>query len=168
MDQINMLWVKGPLPWYALASVKSFIFHGHEVILYTYTPEEITPIPGCRIQDAEEILSSDKIFVYRDGVMKGHLSGFADWFRYELLLAKGGWWSDSDMICTKPFEANASYIFASAWEAEYPRYEVNNNVIYVNKPDSRNYETSCANMQRTQGYSRARRDRAGALAAARY
>ena len=90
---INMLWVRGELPWYARASIRSFLYHGHSVRLYTYDLSMAMP-DGCELHDASSVLREDKVFGYRDGPMKGHLSGFADWFRYELLLGQGGWWVD--------------------------------------------------------------------------
>jgi Glycosyltransferase sugar-binding region containing DXD motif len=38
---------------------------------------------------------------------------FADFFRYKLLLEKGGWWVDLDAVCLKPFDFDAEYVFAS-------------------------------------------------------
>jgi hypothetical protein len=131
---INMLWVRGPLPWYAEASVRSFINNGHVVHLYSYERLENVP-KGCHVLDAREILPETEVFTYGDGTFKGSLSGFADWFRFELLLQKGGWWSDSDVICLKRFEFCDEYVFASGWEPKVPNF-VNNNVIFVGKPKS--------------------------------
>jgi len=129
---INMLWVRGELPWYAAASIRSFLYHGHRVRLFSYNHSISLP-DGCEGRDASDILSEATVFGYRDGPMKGHYSGFADWFRYELLLKEGGWWSDTYVVCIAPFEAGREYLFASGWEPGFPRY-VNNNVIYVRAP----------------------------------
>jgi hypothetical protein len=138
---INMLWVRGSLPWYAEASVRSFINNGHAVHLYSYERLENAP-KGCYIFDAREILSEVQIFTYRDGPFAGSLSGFADWFRFELLSRKGGWWVDSDVICLKRFEFREEYVFASGWEPTIPNF-VNNNVIFVREPKSK-VMTICA------------------------
>lgn len=131
---INMLWVRGDLPWYAIASIQSFLRVGHSVHLYHYGRISNIP-PGCVERDASEVLDESRIFSYSAGSMKGHLSGFADWFRYELLLKEGGWWSDIDVIALKPFTTQSPYLFASGWEPTVPRY-VNNNVIYVAEQNS--------------------------------
>lgn len=146
---IQLLWVSGDLPWYARAAIESFARRGHEVVLYTYEPPRDAP-PGCRLADAGEILHADNIFGYKSGIVKGYLSGFANWFRYELLLRKGGWWADADMICLAPFDPGpADHLFASVWEPDAPRY-VNNNVIFVGRPGSE-LMAACARRCRERG-----------------
>lgn len=126
---INMLWIGGPLPWYAEASIRSFIHHGHEVNLYTYETDLRPPV-ACRIIDARDVLPRSEVFAYRDGQYQGYLSGFANWFRYELLYRNGGWWADTDVICARQFRADGDYVFASCWEPSVFDF-VNNNVIFV-------------------------------------
>lgn len=127
---IQMLWVAGALPWYAEASVNSFLSHGHSVELYAYDPPPNLPL-GCAVKDAALILPRDRIFVYRAGHHKGHLSGFSNWFRYALLARNGGWWSDCDVICIAPFtDGGKDYVFASEYKSPNPR-SVNPNVMFV-------------------------------------
>ena len=77
--------------------------------LYVY--DEVAGVPGdARILDAAEILPASRIFRYREG---GSYSGFANFFRYKLLLERGGWWVDTDVICVKPFELDDELVFAS-------------------------------------------------------
>ena len=40
-------------------------------------------------------------------------AGFANFFRYQLLLERGGWWADTDTICVKPFDFSDEYVFSS-------------------------------------------------------
>lgn len=143
---INMLWVHGRLPWYAQASILSFLHHGNSVALYTYNTSIDVP-KGCSVIDAEEVLPKESVFTYKEGFMKGHLSGFADWFRYELLLKAGGWWSDVDVICVSRFFSSKDFVFASGWEADCNRY-VNNNVIYVSRPGAPIMEAAAAECRR--------------------
>jgi hypothetical protein len=126
---INMLWARGPLPWYVRAAIKSFIHHGHTVNLYSYDSGYELPA-GCVGMNANDVIPGNQLFGYRNGPLAGYLSGFANWFRYELLYAKGGWWADSDIICMKPFVSCSKHVFASEWSAELPKH-VNNNVIYI-------------------------------------
>jgi hypothetical protein len=100
--------------------------------------------------DANEILPASSVFTYQRGEMAGHLSGFADWFRYELLHQRGGWWVDTDMICLAPFEeGDGDHVFASVWEPDTPRY-VNNNVIFARAPGSA-VMAACAERCRERG-----------------
>ena len=80
----------------------SFIANGHPYHLYVYNEPGHLPA-GVELRDANEILPRERIFQYPSGKEKGGYSGFADLFRYKLLLEKGGWWADTDVICLKPF-----------------------------------------------------------------
>ena len=99
-------------------SIESFLRHGHEYHLYTYGDVEGVP-RGAVVRDAREILPAERIFFYRD---YPSVAGFANMFRYELLLERGGWWMDSDMICLGPFTFEGEYVFGS---------EVSKGVAYV-------------------------------------
>ena len=59
----------------------------------------------CRWPSGIGSLSStaSDIFRYRDN---GSYAGFANFFRYELLRKRGGWWVDLDTICLRPFPAS--------------------------------------------------------------
>jgi hypothetical protein len=93
--------------------IKSYIYHGHPFHLYVYQDTEGIPA-GTTVLDGNEIVPSSRIFTYEGGGF-GHKSyaGFADMFRYRLLLAKGNWWVDTDSICLKPFDFASEYVFSS-------------------------------------------------------
>lgn len=77
--------------------MKSFVDHGHEYDLYSYDP---IPVPdGVRVLDANEILPRSEVFFYRKGEGKGSVAAFANIFRYKLLMMRGGWWVDTDVLC---------------------------------------------------------------------
>jgi hypothetical protein len=38
-------------------------------------------------------------------------SGFANWFRYEMLFREGGVWVDTDVVCLKPFDFQEEIFF---------------------------------------------------------
>ncbi len=40
-------------------------------------------------------------------------AGFSNFFRYKLLLDRGGWWVDADTICLRPFDFREPFVFAS-------------------------------------------------------
>jgi hypothetical protein len=109
---IQMLWIGKHLSLMEQLSIKSFLANGHTVHLYAYSKINGIP-PGALIKEAREILPEKAIFRYRRKFGRGSYAGFANLFRYKLLLEKGGIWSDSDMVCLKPLDFDAEYVFAS-------------------------------------------------------
>ena len=84
-------------------SIVSFLQHGHDYHLYVY--EDIKGVPeGAILRDANEIVSWSQISKYRH-------AGFSDLFRYKLLLEKGGYWADADVVCLRPFDFESDYVF---------------------------------------------------------
>ena len=89
--------------------ILSFLNHGHEFHLYAY--QDIAGIPaGTVVLDANEILPASRIFTYREHQT---YAGFANFFRYKLLLEKGGWFVDADTVCIRPFQFEDDYVFSS-------------------------------------------------------
>ena len=43
----------------------------------------------------------------------GSLAAFSNLFRYKLLLERGGWWVDTDVICLRPFRVRDELVIAS-------------------------------------------------------
>jgi hypothetical protein len=64
---------------------------------------------GAEVCDGNEVLPRSTIFQYTNG----SFAGFANFFRYKLLLDHGGWWVDLDTICLKPFNFPQEYVFSS-------------------------------------------------------
>ena len=96
---MQSLWIGAPLSKLERLCIQSFLDHGHEFHLYVYA--DIGDVPkGAVIKDAGEILPKKNIFTSK----RGGLTCFADWFRYELLCIRGGFWVDTDVICIKPFD----------------------------------------------------------------
>lgn len=103
---IQSLWIGGELSKIEQLSIASFVKNGHEFHLYTYG--DVKGIPeGTIIKDANTIIPESEIFTYS----KGSYAGFADWFRWKLLLKKGGFWIDTDVVCIKPFNFDSELIF---------------------------------------------------------
>ena len=110
---VQSLWVGDELSAMERLSISSFLAHGHQFDLYTYGP--LGGIPnGVRLRDAAEILPRDRVFLYRD---YPSYAGFANFFRYKLLLERGGWWVDLDAVCLRPFDFDQEYVFASEGDA---------------------------------------------------
>ncbi len=106
---IQGLWIGSHLSSMEQLSIRSFLTHGHEYHIYAYN--EVDHIPqGAVLKDANEIIPASRIFRYRDF---DSYAGFSNYFRYKLLLQKGGWWADLDLICLRPFDFKAEYVFSS-------------------------------------------------------
>jgi mannosyltransferase OCH1-like enzyme len=106
---VQGLWVGAQLSVMEQMSIASFLMNGHEYHLYVY--EDVKQLPaGTVVKDGAEVLPASMIFQYRD--FKSY-SGFSNFFRYKLLLERGGWWVDTDMICLQPFDFPEEYVFSS-------------------------------------------------------
>lgn len=106
---IQGLWIGPELSTMEQLSISSFLINGHEYQLYTYG--EVKNIPaGTIVKDGNEILPAASIFQYTH---QPSYAGFANFFRYKLLLERGGWWTDTDVICLKPFDFPEEQIFAT-------------------------------------------------------
>jgi mannosyltransferase OCH1-like enzyme len=106
---IQGLWIGSSLSVMEQLSISSFVMNGHQYHLYVY--EEPENIPGrAVIRDANEILPSSRVFQYKQ---YPSYAGFSNFFRYKLLLERGGWWADTDTICVKPFDFSEEYVFSS-------------------------------------------------------
>lgn len=106
---IQGLWIGHELSVLEQLSIASFLRNGHEFHLYVY--DDLKNVPGGTVlKDAAEILTSDRIFQYRD---QPTYAGFANFFRYKLLLERGGWWVDLDTICLRPFDFPEAHVFSS-------------------------------------------------------
>jgi mannosyltransferase OCH1-like enzyme len=106
---IQGLWIGAEVSVLEQLSIRSFLQNGHEYHLYVY--DQMKNIPaGTVIKDAGEILPPSMIFQYRD---QKTYAGFANFFRYKLLLERGGWWVDADVVCLKPFDFSEAHVFAT-------------------------------------------------------
>lgn len=110
--RLQSFWHGGALSPYELFCLKSFVDHGYGIDLYTYDANLVVPA-GVRICDAAEVARQDEIFVYQaEGFGKGSPSAFSNLFRYKLLLEKGGWWIDTDVVCLTDRIPTVSEFFA--------------------------------------------------------
>ena len=132
--EIQMLWVRGPLSRLERLAIVSHLYHGHPVRLFSYEPIQNLPA-GTIAEDARPVLPESAVFTNPSPLGYGGLSMFANFFRYELLLQRGGIWSDCDSVCVKPltFADDMECFFASErlpGEATEPRrFQVVNGVV---------------------------------------
>ena len=99
---IQMLWIGPRFSNLERLSVASFLANGHPVHLFAYQPIDGVPA-GTTLRDAREIYPESAIYTYPEGWGKGSPAAFANQFRYRLLFDHGGAWSDTDMVCLRPF-----------------------------------------------------------------
>ena len=109
---IQSLWIGDSLSPMEQLSAASFVNNDHEYHLYVY--EDVENVPdGVIIKDGNDILTESMIFAYKNGEGKGSYSAFSNYFRYKMLLEKGGWWADTDMVCLKPLNFKQDHVFAT-------------------------------------------------------
>ena len=113
---IQSLWVGNRLTTMEKLSIASFVHWGHEYHLYTYGSVEGVP-NGVVVRDANEILPANGLFTYQGGFGAGSFSGFSNRFRYKLLLERGGWWVDTDVVCLRPFFALPPIVLTTEHES---------------------------------------------------
>ena len=105
LDVVQSLWIGSDLSEMEKLSINSFLRNGHPYHLYTYVVPEGIP-DGVVIKDANEIIPQYGVFQIRGGY-----SSFSDFFRWKLILEKGGWWVDTDAVCLRPFDFKSDYVF---------------------------------------------------------
>lgn len=113
-DVIQSLWIGGRLSIMEQLSIRSFQAHGHQFVLYVYEDVDGVP-PGTILMDASRVIPASRIFTYRE---HRTYAGFANFFRYKLLLEKGGWFVDADMVCLRRFDFQDDYVFSSEGRLE--------------------------------------------------
>lgn len=126
---VHLFWAYGDLSMLERLSCNSFLSNGFSVRLWTYNHHISVP-QGVELRDAGEIISEDLVFTYKNG----SYAGFANLFRYAVLLKHGGLWADTDVICLTPvarFRKIADQAFFVTEATRNPdRVRVNNNLIY--------------------------------------
>lgn len=109
---VQSLWIGGPLTSMERLAIHSFLVNGHTVHLYCY--DEPTGVPaGVVLKDAAEVLPRARVFTYATGFAQGSYAAFSNFFRYKLLLERGGWWVDTDVVCLRPFDFQDERLWAT-------------------------------------------------------
>jgi len=121
LDPMQVLWVRGDLSRLELLSLRSFLAQGHPVHLYTYESPRNVPAQ-VQVFDAAGIVPAS-LSPLRPAApfSKGSMGAFSDYFRYHLLQARGGWWSDLDVVCLRPWRFAEPELTASSEELGYGR-----------------------------------------------
>lgn len=104
MPEVSMMWVGNPLTEVQRLSMRSFLHHGFDVVLYCY--DELDPPEGVTVRDANTIVTDADIFESHQT-----FAAFADLFRYRLLQAIDTLWVDADTLCLRSDWNFGEYIF---------------------------------------------------------
>jgi hypothetical protein len=108
-NPIQSLWIGAHLSTLERLSIRSFMDHGHEYHLYTY--ENLPELPtGTVLKDANEIFPESEVFQYPQ---RKSFAAFANVFRYKLLLERGGWWADTDVVALRSLNLADEHVFVS-------------------------------------------------------
>ena len=90
---VNSLWIGDALSWIEVACLRSFVRHGHTVVLWTYGP--VTGVPeGVTVRSAAAIMPLDRTFYNRRYRSWGPAASV---FRYRLMEHGAGLWLDCDV-----------------------------------------------------------------------
>lgn len=107
---INFIWIGNQLGEVHAACVRSFVRHGHKVLMHCY--EEIIDLPkGVEVHDANKLLPISEMIRMRNGSP----AVFCDLLRYEVQAQGLGLYVDCDVYCLKPIE-NEEYMVG--WESD--------------------------------------------------
>lgn len=127
LPTIGCLWIGGELSWLEQLCLKSFVDHGHEVILYSY--DKVKGVPkGVTRGDAAEILPGDKIVRHAN---TGSPAYHADIFRLHMLNQTDHIWADTDAFCVQPWDIKKDAHFHGWISDNKPM--VNNGVLGLPK-----------------------------------
>lgn len=110
MITVNSLWIGKKLGPVHAACLRSFIRHGHDVVLHAYGKPDDVP-DGVRLFDANKLMGENEIFAHKS---TGSLSIASDVYRYRIQREGLGLYVDCDVFCIKPF-TDHEYIYS--WES---------------------------------------------------
>lgn len=103
LDVVQSFW-HGRLSTLERLSAASYVANGHPYHLYAYGWPTYDVPKGVEIKDAADIMPKSEMQGFPS------IAQFCDYFRYKLLFRKGGWWSDADSICLRPFDFAEDYV----------------------------------------------------------
>lgn len=112
---IQSLWIGDSLSTIERLAISSFLKNGHEFHLYTYGKVNNVP-EGTLLLDAREICEFNDSIIINTGFGSGSYAPFSDYFRFQLLAKKGGWWVDLDVVCLRSFRGLPEAVIATSYE----------------------------------------------------
>jgi len=114
--EVQSLWLGPRFSKMERLAVSSFLRLGHTYRLYAY--DDVADVPeGTSIADASQVLPKSSVFLDFE---QAHYSTFSNIFRYKLLLERGGFWVDTDVVCLRPFRFASDYVLGFEQYADQP------------------------------------------------
>jgi hypothetical protein len=108
LPPVQMLWFGRPLGDVERLSIMSFLRQGHPVHLFAYGDPGDVP-RGAEVIDGAAVIPQREFDVLRARGVKPGV--FSDYFRAMLLLQRGGWWVDCDVVCLRPFDFRSELVY---------------------------------------------------------
>lgn len=120
MANLASFWVGDRLGPIEIASAQSFLRHGDNLTIYSYTPVADVPA-GVRVADAATVMPTTRVIRHHKN---GSPAIHSDLFRYALLAQTDQIWVDLDIIALRSFNGAGDWLFGYETDTE-----VNNAVL---------------------------------------
>lgn len=114
---VRCFWHGPQLSAYQLLCLESFRCSGYKIELYSYDPSLRVP-DWVILSNANAVLPAEKVMAYQSGFGRGSPSLHSNLFRYALLHAKGGWWTDLDILLLNPPLPTSEFFFVGSGYAD--------------------------------------------------
>jgi hypothetical protein len=108
LPTVHMFWHGALLSRIERLCMASYVANGHELCLHVYDEPQGVP-RGVSLCDARALIPARRMYRHEK---TGSLALFADYFRFRILHAVGGIWSDTDVVCLRPLAYTHAEIFA--------------------------------------------------------
>lgn len=114
---VNFFWHGPRMGRVHAACLRSFLRHGHRVVLHGYAPPEDLP-EGVEVFDAERLMPKSDLLFDKE---TGSVATGADRYRYRILKADLGDYADCDMYLLRPLPED-DYLIGrqNSWGREHP------------------------------------------------
>jgi Mannosyltransferase OCH1 and related enzymes len=132
---VQSLWIGDRLTTLERLAIASFLANGHRFHLYCYSEPAGLP-SGTILKDASEVLPRNRVFTYAEGFARGSTAAFSNFFRYKLLLERGGWWVDTDVVCLRPFNLADARVWSTERMDPPQELTVSSSVIKASAGDA--------------------------------
>lgn len=107
---INAVWIGPELGPVHQACLRSFLRHGHDVVLHVFDPPSDIPA-GVRTFDASKLMRREEVIRHAE---TGSYSLASDIYRYRMLHEGLGLYVDCDIYCLRPFPSSD---YVMGWES---------------------------------------------------
>lgn len=103
--EVGTAWIGRELSWIEIMMLESFVVHGHNVTLFSESPESMPQIEGVMVSDMREVFP----FTEKQRANMPAAS-FVDLFRIHMIAKTGLTWIDMDTISIDKIEKQDGYL----------------------------------------------------------